>query len=153
VNEKDKLHFAVERPEDHLFCPFQCELCHFRNLQGRPPQVGSGILGDAELMKCLRQVNLDPFWSRKPSKMSQNFGKTNRSLQIAHHPLPKLGPWKVEDEFGVGAAVIMAKHSLDPGLTEITVQFETVHKMKSAFVNLYQASVDNASKAFIEGKE
>jgi hypothetical protein len=35
----------------------------------------------------------------------------------------------------------MVKHSLDPGLTEITVQFETVGKMKLEFVNLYQASV------------
>jgi hypothetical protein len=42
---------------------------------------------------------------------------------------------------------------MDPGVTESTVQFETVRKMKSAFVNLYQASVDNASTAVIVGKE
>jgi hypothetical protein len=58
-------------------------------------------------------------------------------------PLPKLGPWKLEDDFGAGAVVIMVKHSMDPGVTESTVQFETVRKMKSAFVNLYQATVDN----------
>jgi hypothetical protein len=59
----------------------------------------------------------------------------------------------LEDEFGAGAAVIMAKHSMDSGVTESTVQFETVRKMKSASVNLYQASVDNASTAVIGGKE
>jgi hypothetical protein len=59
----------------------------------------------------------------------------------------------LEDEFGAGAAVIMAKHSMDQGVTESTVQFEMVRKMKSAFVNLYQASVDNVSTAVIGGKE
>jgi hypothetical protein len=121
--------------------------------------VGSGLLGDVELLKCLRRVNLDAFWSREPSTVSQNLGKINRALQIAHElgmsnpPFPKLGPWKLEDEFGAGAAVIMAKHSMDPGMTEIAVQFETVCKMKSDFVNLYQASVDNASTEVIGGKE
>jgi hypothetical protein len=47
----------------------------------------------------------------------------------------------------------MAKHSMDPGVTESTVQFEMVRKMKSAFVNLYQASVNDASTAVIGGKE
>jgi hypothetical protein len=76
VNEEDKLRFAVARPGDHLFCPFQCELCHFRNLQGRSPQVGSGLLGDVELLKCLRRVNLDAFWSREPSTVGvTEFGK------------------------------------------------------------------------------
>jgi hypothetical protein len=159
VNEEDKLRFAVAQTGDHLLCPFQCELRHLRNLQGRSPQVGSGLLGDVELLKYLRRVNLNVFWSREPSTVSHNLGKINRALQIADElgmlnpPLPSLGPWKLEDEFGAGAAVIMAKHSMDTGMTESTVQFETVRKMKSAFVNLYQASVDNASTAVIGGKE
>jgi hypothetical protein len=41
---------------------------------------------------------------------------------------------------------------MDPGITEDTVQFETMRKMKSSFVNLYQASVENASTAVIGGK-
>jgi hypothetical protein len=47
----------------------------------------------------------------------------------------------------------MAKHSMDPSVTESTVKFEMVRKMKSAFVNLFQASVDNASTAVIGGKK
>jgi hypothetical protein len=38
---------------------------------------------------------------------------------------------------------------MDPGITEDTVQYETVRKIKSAFVNLYQASVENSSMAVI----
>jgi hypothetical protein len=64
VNKEDKLCFMVARPGDHLFCPFQFELFHFRNIQGRTTMVGTGLLDDTELMKCLRRVNMDAFWSR-----------------------------------------------------------------------------------------
>jgi hypothetical protein len=64
VNEEDKLRFVVARPGDHLCCPFQCELCHFRNIQGRLPNMGLGYLDDMKLMKSLRRVNLDAFGSR-----------------------------------------------------------------------------------------
>jgi hypothetical protein len=67
--------------------------------------------------------------------------------------MPKLGPWKLVNEFVAAAATIMVKHSLDPGATETTVQYENVRKMKSAFVNLYQASVENESSAVIGGKD
>jgi hypothetical protein len=67
--------------------------------------------------------------------------------------MPKLGPWKLEDEFGDGAVSIMSRHFMDPGITEDTVQYETLRKIKSAFVNLYQASVENASTAVIGGKD
>jgi hypothetical protein len=71
--------------------------------------------------------------------------KINRVLQIYHElglekpPVPMLGPWPVEDKFGMGAAIVLLKHSLDPGVTETTVHYNTVRKMKSAFVNLYHA--------------
>jgi hypothetical protein len=59
--------------------------------------------------------------------VSHNLGKTNRALQIAHEmgmsnpTMPKLGPWKLEDECGSGTADIMARHSMDPGITDDTV--------------------------------
>jgi hypothetical protein len=64
-------------------------------------------------------------------------------------PLTNLGPCELEDEFEAGAEIIMVKHSMDPGVNESTAQFETVRKMKSACINLYQASVDNASTEVI----
>jgi hypothetical protein len=159
VSEEGKLWFAVARPGDHLFFPFQCELCHFLNVQGRSPQVGSVLLGGVELLKCLRRVNFNAFWSRELSTVSHCLVKINRALKNAHElgmsnpPLPSLGPWNLEGEFGTGSAVIMVKHSMDTGVTEITVQFETVRKKKSDFFNLYQASVNNAITAVIGGKE
>jgi hypothetical protein len=67
--------------------------------------------------------------------------------------MPKLGPWKLEEEFGAEEAAIMARHSMDPGITEDTVQYDTVRIMKLAFVNLYQASVENASTTLIGGRD
>jgi hypothetical protein len=62
VSEEDKFRFGEVRPGDHLFYPFLCEICRFRNIQGRSPIMGKVLLGDTELMKCLRRVNLDAFW-------------------------------------------------------------------------------------------
>jgi hypothetical protein len=156
VNEEYTLCFAVAQPRYNLFCTFQCEFCHFWNLQGKSPHVGSGFLVDVELLKCLRRINLDAFWSREPSTVSQHLWEIDPALQIAlemgmsNPPLPKLGPLKLEDEFGAGATIIMAKHSIDPGMTESIFQFETVRKMRSAF---NQAFVDNASTEVIGGKD
>jgi hypothetical protein len=54
-----------------------------------------------------------------------------------------MGPLPVEDKFGMGIALILLKHSLDPGVTEMKVHYNTARKMKSALVNLYHASVKN----------
>jgi hypothetical protein len=124
VDEEDMLCFSEVHPGDHLFCPFQCELCHFRNMQGRLPMMGTGLLDDTELMKCSRRVNVDAFWSREPTIISQNLGKINRALKIAHGmgmynpPMPKMGPWTLVDGFGAGAVAIMVKCFMDPGMTE-----------------------------------
>jgi hypothetical protein len=47
----------------------------------------------------------------------------------------------------------MVKHSLDPGVMEDMVQYETVRKIKSAFVNMYHASVENKGLSIIGGKD
>jgi hypothetical protein len=123
VNEEDVERFCVARSGDHLCCPFQCELCHFRNIQGRSPMTGMGVLDNSEIIKRPRTLSVDAFWSREPTTVSQNMGKINRDLQIAHElgmktiPAPKLGHLKIKDAFGAVAAVIMANHSLDLEVT------------------------------------
>jgi hypothetical protein len=96
------------------------------------PMKGTGVLHDAETIDLIRRPNLDAFWSREPTTIGHNLSKVNRVLQISHElgldkpPVPRLGPWPVEDKFGVGAAIVLLKHSLDPGVTETTVQYNTV---------------------------
>jgi hypothetical protein len=64
-----------------------------------------------------------------------------------------MGPWPVKVKFGMGATLILLKHSLDPGVAETMVQYNTVRKMKSAFVNLYHASVENQGNAIVGGRD
>jgi hypothetical protein len=82
VNEEDKTRFFRARVGDHVLCPFQCELCHFRNMQGRSPMKGTGVLNDAETIDLIRRANLDAFWSREATTIGHNLSKINRVLQI-----------------------------------------------------------------------
>jgi hypothetical protein len=104
VNEEDKTRFLRARVGVHVLCPFQCELCHFRNMQGRSLMKGAGVLNVAETIELIRRANLDAFWSRELTTIGQNLSKVNRVLQISHElgldkpPVPRLGPWPVEDK-------------------------------------------------------
>ncbi len=42
---------------DNLVKPFQCDLCHFRNLFGRDPVINLGQ--DVRVLKFIRRANLD----------------------------------------------------------------------------------------------
>jgi hypothetical protein len=46
VNDEDKTRFLGARVGDHVVFPFQCDLCHLRNLQGLSPIYGLGVLND-----------------------------------------------------------------------------------------------------------
>jgi hypothetical protein len=53
----------------------------------------------------------------------------------------------------MGAAIVLLKHSLDPGVTETTVQYNTVRKMKSTFVNLYHASMEKQGSTIVRERD
>jgi hypothetical protein len=53
---------------------FQCDTCHFRNIQKRDP--GSSHT-DATMLRCIRRANLDTFWSRETSTVLA----TGRNIQ------------------------------------------------------------------------
>jgi hypothetical protein len=51
--------FLVARKGDHLITPFQCDLCHFRNIQGRNPSKVSAV--DRELLDS--STSEEPSWT------------------------------------------------------------------------------------------
>jgi hypothetical protein len=57
-------------------CPFQCEVCHFRNIEGSDP--GAGHLGHRFLLLCIRRANIDAFWARKSSTVRSNLYEVRR---------------------------------------------------------------------------
>jgi hypothetical protein len=159
VNDEDKTRFLGGRVGDYVVCPFQCDLCHFWNLQGCSPMYGSGVLTETESMDLIHRASKDALWSRETSTVSGNLTKINRVLQISHElgldkpPVPMLGPWPVKDSFGMGVVIVLLKHYLDPVVTESTVQYNTVRKMRSAFVIVYFASVDNQGSSIVGGRD
>jgi hypothetical protein len=61
---KDLSRYKVAQNGDHLLTTFQCELCWFRNLQGRNPVAD--LVADTLLLCCIRRANLDAVWGREP---------------------------------------------------------------------------------------
>jgi hypothetical protein len=63
-----------------------------------------------------------------------------------------MGPFPLEDTFGMGAALVMLERSLKPGKYASHLQFGTVQKFRSAFSNAYHASVEG-HQAMVMAKE
>jgi hypothetical protein len=139
----DEKRFKVGRNGDHLMCPFQCDLCHFRNIQKRDPLFGHRK--DILLLQCIRRASLDAFWAREPSTVRANLRGAKRLEEIGdtlgmRAVCPTMGPYSEIDTFGMSLAVCILIRSLDPGKTEEYIQFSTARGLRSVYSNIYHAS-------------
>jgi hypothetical protein len=141
---------------DELFCPFQCELYLFRNIQKRSPLFGEGKLNDVVVLRSLRRANMDACWSLKPNTVVHSLSKVNHILQLGFElgmdnpPLPLAEHWLVKDNVNGGGGGII-RYSLEPVKTEETVQLKTVRKVESAMVNIARASAGFYGKSDVGG--
>jgi hypothetical protein len=125
----------------NLVCPFQCDLCHFRNIKKRYP-FGRD-LKYLRLLCGIRKANLDAFWSRRPGTVKSNLTLMLRIVKVQEdaHGIPRgqmfipQGPHPVEDTFGMMNAVVLLDHSFKAGINAPTVQLNTIHKTQSAMTN------------------
>jgi len=143
LKDDDKTRFMEGRDGDHLMTPFQCELCHFRNLYNRNPLPN--FQQDVLAMDFMRRVNLDAFWKTARSTVKTNCYQIERCLRTQlkfgiPHILPPVGPFALQDECGMGAAMAVLDRSLDKGKHAEQVQWATFRKMRSAITNYHQAS-------------
>jgi hypothetical protein len=93
---------------DHLMAvPFECDLCHYRNLQKRDPVPTDPR--DVYLLIAICRVNLDAFWDRAAntvkdifSQHAQNYEDTVKACGLPGEDfLPQMG-WPVfEDRVGM----------------------------------------------------
>jgi hypothetical protein len=139
MEEDDPDRFKCGRDGDHLMCPFQCDTCHFYNIQGRRPGVKSQ---DDVLLMCIRRANLDAFWSRESATVRQNQREGVRGLVLSarlgvDNPYPERRPYPVGDSFGMLIACQSLLKSLDGGRNTGTIQFETMRKLRSHYANFY----------------
>jgi hypothetical protein len=151
IDDEDKTRYLEGRDGDHLQTPFQCETCHVRNLLGRDPQ--ENLASDLRLIKLIRRANLDAFWTSEPKTVKSTLREGRRGARIAsalgfgsslYRPM---GPFPLEDSFGMGPATVMLELSLNKGKYADTVQFGTVRKFRSAYANIHQASLEGQQSA------
>jgi hypothetical protein len=132
----------MARDGDHLLCPFQCDLCHFRNLKGRDPLRHDYT--DRNLLTAICRSNLDSFWGRASTTVNSNKNTILHVAGVMRHKygvsndlpyFPPQWPHPLEDLFGMFAACIMLEHSLNAGVNAVNVQFGTIRRTRSAMFN------------------
>ena len=106
----------------------------------------SGLPQDTRILKLIRRANLDSLWSREPGTVRSTLlacrqgGRIATSLGFTNCLFRPLGPFPLEDSFGMATAMVILQMSLNPGKNDKTVQFATVRKFRSAASNVYHAS-------------
>jgi hypothetical protein len=66
----DESRFKRAQNGNNLLTPFQCDVCHFRNIKQCDPRIGDKK--DVRLLKDIRVANLDAFWALEPSTVAAN---------------------------------------------------------------------------------
>jgi hypothetical protein len=140
----DEDRFQMARAGDFLMTPFQCDICHFRNVMGKDPDVGCEK--HLRFLYDMRHANINAMWSRETSTVKANVGQVKKLEKIGADEYgipsvtPVMGPFPLEDSFGMAVAACMLRRSLDPGRNEATIQFSTARRFRSAYSNAYHAS-------------
>lgn len=138
------MRFLQARNGDHVIVPFQCELCHFRNVYGREPEADN--YKDKELFVFARKANLHSFWSREHPTVRNNLKELIRMMKTEKRfgfvcTTPPLGPFPVNNDPGMKAAIAILDRSLDKGSYGPNVQWATFRKLMSGVRKTSQAGV------------
>ena len=75
-SESEAQRFRYGRAGDNFMTTFQCNLCHFRNVQKRDPDSENAL--DLCAMRNIRRANMDALWSREPSTVRSNLAEVKK---------------------------------------------------------------------------
>jgi hypothetical protein len=144
----EKNRFNVGRAGDHLITPFQCKLCHFRNIYTR--NASSRLSNDREALEFFQRASLDAFWSSATTTVRGNLLEGKRGKRFASRMgvpclIPEMGPFPLCDSMGIMSAAAVLDQSLDRGRTEHFVQWATFRGTRSFITNATQAGVSGLS--------
>jgi hypothetical protein len=155
---RDKNNFLRARNGDCLMVPFQCCLCHFRNMKDRDPFSSDHF--DCNLLTAICRANLDSFWGRAASTVSNNLSSTLNvvwTMREKHRAMgtnrcfPPQGPHLIADTFGTFAACVMLEHPLNPGINRTNVQFGAIRKTRSCLTNCSNETVAELMEPVLVG--
>jgi hypothetical protein len=145
VDEGDEDRYRCARNGDHLMgVPFACDLCHFRNLNKRSPDLNDRK--DVRTLWAIRRASLDALWAREPSTVRANLSRLRSdhrdamSLFSMEDLLPRFGDSNLVDTVGMGEALHYLAASLRRGNYTANVQYETTRITSSWLSNLDGAS-------------
>ena len=98
-------------------CDFQCELCHFRNMESRDPNEDGA---DDTVLRYIRRANLDMFWVRRPGTVYLHFLEMRAMIADAEDmqtapSFPERGLMALKDTSDMGPAVLLLKKFLRLG--------------------------------------
>jgi len=117
----------LARDGDNFLVPFQCDICHFRNMFTRDPHVDSSL--DRLALVAIRRANFDAFWARASTSYSRRYKKllekkiqTGCQVYGLKNPLPEMGSFGLQDDLGMRAAIITLHQSMSPGSYPSTLQ-------------------------------
>ena len=156
-NERTRLKRLNQGAEGaHLCSPFQCELCWFRNLEGKDPVAGV----HDKAMLLIRRSNLDNMAGRAPSTIRGHLMETITMVQNFEKfglipPLRPLGPFPLSDTTGMGIAIAMQMKSITAkGRIVENPQYATVRGVRGTASLNWQSSPIGVgeSSSFSKGK-
>uniref|UniRef100_A0A7S4K4E0 Uncharacterized protein n=1 Tax=Odontella aurita TaxID=265563 RepID=A0A7S4K4E0_9STRA len=106
---------------------------------------------DNTLLCYIRRMNLDAMWAQEPRTVYGNLLNVKENINIwemlgvkPESTLLKMGPLPLEYVMGYGIAINMLVKTLQAGRYADYMQFDMVRKLRSAFSNLYNASLGMA---------
>jgi hypothetical protein len=139
LEDDDPMRFKEARDGDHLVCLFQCDECHFVNMKGRPSRPGN--LFDELVLVCVRRASLDSLWARERSTVKSNllegvrYLSICRSMGLEEEAYPARGLFPCADIWGMRVACAILMRSMDKGKNAVTIQYETMRKLRSHIAN------------------
>ena len=145
MDETEKNRFLCARTGDDYVNIFQCDCCQFQNIHKRDPILGTF---DSKKLDYIRRATLDSFWSRESSTVKASLGELKRDIKFAQElemtmmeaGYPNRGPFPIQDNMGMGQAIIMLRRAQQPGKYDKFVQFNTARKHRSASGNYWHAT-------------
>ena len=100
---------------------------------------------DLRALKLIRRENLDMLWSRERTTVAANLSRIKEVLNKWHPfrrsiPLPEITAWKVEDQMGMGIAMMTLAKSMEKGRIASYTQFDACRYIIGTVSNMYGAT-------------